>query len=176
MSPSRRSGAVPYCSRTCPSPNHRSQVEEIGSLPDDELDDRVWLRLTHLVDPSDHASLQREDPDVAAYLSTRLFEWEVGNGGVHQYFFNFPSPDLLAVVLEGYSRLGLDETRQLVEDVVAPLAREEAAWRDSLRDGTIESFFDSYVASRLPEYDDRIGFHDGERISLVRSNPKTFAR
>jgi hypothetical protein len=90
------------------------------------------------------------------------------NGGLHQYFFNYPNPDLLAVVLDGYSFLGLDEVRRVVEGVVAPVAANEEAWRESLRDGKIETFFGSYSESQLPEYDERIGIHDVERIRYVR--------
>ena len=151
-------------------------VAEIESLVDDDLDDRVWCRLSSLIDYFDASQIASEDADVAAYLATRVFEWEVGNGGLHQYFFNFSDPDHLAVVLEGYAHLGLAETRRIVEDVVAPLAEAEAAWRESLRDGSIATFFESYPASSLPEYDDRIGEHDAERVRLIRSVPEKFAR
>jgi hypothetical protein len=151
-------------------------VAEIDSLADDDLDDRVWCRLSSLVDYFDAAQIASEDADVASYLATRVFEWEVGNGGLHQYFFNFPDPAHLAVVLEGYAHLGLVETRRIVEDVVAPLAREEAAWRESLRDGSISTFFESYPATSLPEYDSRIGEHDAERVRLIRTVPEKFAR
>jgi hypothetical protein len=151
-------------------------VAETESLVDDDLDNRVWCRLSSLIDYFDASQLASEDADVAAYLATRVFEWEVGNGGLHQYFFNFPDPDHLAVVLEGYAHLGLDETRCIVEDVVAPLAEAEAGWRESLRDGSIATFFESYPASSLPEYEDRIGEHDSERVGLIRSMPEKFAR
>jgi Domain of unknown function (DUF4375) len=151
-------------------------VDEITALSDDDLDDRVWLRTCSLVNYWDSAQVRALDPDVAAYISTRLFEWEVGNGGLHQYFFNFPDPEHLAVVLDGYSRLGLDDVRRIVEELFAPIAAVEAEWRESLRDGTIETFFDSYVESRLPEFDDRVEFHDSERIRHVRSTAEKFAR
>lgn len=76
-------------------------------------------------------------------------------------------------MLEGYSRLGLEDARRVVEEIVAPIASEEAAWPEALRDGTIETFFEPYVESRLPEYDERIEFHDAERLQLVRANPAT---
>ena len=128
------------------------------------------------IDYFEPTSVRDEDPDVAAYLSTRIFEWEVGNGGLHQYFFNFSDPDHLGLVLDGYSRLGLEDVRRVVEEVVAPVASAEAQWRQSLRDGTIDTFFGSYVESRLPEYDDRIDCHDVERLRLVRARPDKFAR
>ncbi len=90
-------------------------------------------------------------PGVRAYLATRLFEWEVGNGGLHQYFFNYPSPDLLTLVLDGYSYLRLPDARRVVEELVAPVAEAEHAWRNSLRDGTIEGFFASYPESCLAD-------------------------
>jgi Domain of unknown function (DUF4375) len=105
-------------------------VAEIESLVDDDLDDRVWCRLSSLIDYLDASQIASEDADVAAYLATRVFEWEVGNGGLHQYFFNFPDPDHLALVLGGYDHLGLAEARHVIEDVVAPLAEAEAAWRE----------------------------------------------
>jgi Domain of unknown function (DUF4375) len=151
-------------------------VTEIESSTDDDLDDRVWMRLSSIIDYSDAAALRAEDDDVAAYLATRVFEWEVGNGGLHQYFFNFPDPAHLSVVLDGYTYLGLDEARRVVEELIAPLARVEAAWRGSLRDGTIETFFASYPQSQLPDYDDRIEFHDDVRMQLMRERPHKFAR
>jgi hypothetical protein len=149
-------------------------MEEIASLPDEELDDRLWLRLSTVVDFFDAPKLRAADPDVAAYLATRLFEWEVGNGGLHQYFFNYPDPDHFAVVLDGYTRLGLAERRRLLEEAVAPLAGAEAEWRESLRDGTIETFFESYPGSGLADHDDCVGDHDAERLRLVRSSPEKF--
>jgi Domain of unknown function (DUF4375) len=172
-----RRGAADFVARTRARVEAPLTVAEIASLvDDDDLDDRVWLRLSSLVDYFDAAQIASEDPDVAAYLATRVFEWELGNGGLHQYFFNFPDPDHLAVVLEGYAHLGLAETRRIVEDVVAPLAHAEAGWRESLRDGSIATFFESYPATSLPAYDHRIGEHDAERVRLIRSLPEKFAR
>lgn len=148
---------------------------DIASLEDTELDDRVWARLLSLVDPGDPEALMVLPPGVRAYLATRLFEWEVGNGGLHQYFFNYPSPDLLTLVLDGYSCLGLPDARRVVEELVAPVAEAESAWRESLRDGTIEGFFASYPESRLPSYDDRIGYHDDVRVGYLRAHPELFA-
>ncbi len=147
----------------------------IADLDDSSLDDHVWLRLLGVYEPSDPETLMRAPEGVRAYICTRLFEWEVGNGGLHQYFFNNPDPGLLQLVLDGYSFLGLAEARRIIEDVVAPVAANEIAWRESLRDGRIETFFASYVESKLPEYDERIAFHDDERIRYVRSNPQLFS-
>lgn len=151
-------------------------VDELVSLPPARLDDRVWLRLTRLVDYGNPAALRSDSSDVAAYLSTRLFEWEVMNGGLHQYFFNFPDPDLLSVVLDGYTHLGLHDARTTLEHTIAPIAAREAEWRESLRDGRIETFFDSYGSSELEGLDLRIEVFDHVRVALIRSRPENFAR
>ena len=144
-------------------------------MDDSSLDDLLWMRLLFIFEPLEPDAQMGASDGVRAYICTRLVEWEVGNGGLHQYFFNYPDPRLLRLVLEGYSYLGLDEARRIVEEIVAPLAAKQEAWRESLRDGTIETFFGSYVESKLPEYDDRIAFHDGDRIRYVRSNPSLFS-
>jgi hypothetical protein len=148
--------------------------QDIASLDDTQLDDRVWSRLVARFDPGDPDTLMTLPPGVRAYLATRLFEWEVGNGGLHQYFFNYPSPDLLALVLEGYSHLGLHDARRVVDDLVVPVAAAESTWRESLRGGTIEGFFGSYPESQLPDYDDRIVLHDDVRVRYVRTHPELF--
>ena len=150
------------------------ESSEIGGLSDSDLDDRVWLRWA--IDVADVPTLRGYDPAVRAYLATRLFEWEIGNGGLHQYFFNYPSPDLLSVVLEGYAFFGLDEVRDLVETSVQPIAAREQEWRESLRDGTIETFFDSYPETDFNDLDEQVGFHDEVRVAYIRANPELFAR
>lgn len=151
-------------------------VDELSSLPPSRLDDRVWTRLVQLVDLNSPTALRSQDPEVAAYLSTRLFEWEVMNGGLHQYFFNYPDPDLLDVVLDGYDRLGLHEVRATIEATVAPIATREAEWRESLRDGRIETFFDSYGTTELNALDEHVQLFDHVRIERIRAQPDRFAR
>ena len=56
--------------------------QDIASLDDTQLDDRVWSRLVARFDPGDPDTLMTLPPGVRAYLATRLFEWEVGNGGL----------------------------------------------------------------------------------------------
>jgi Domain of unknown function (DUF4375) len=150
------------------------RIEDIASLPDAELDDWLWTRLCDLVDGS-VASVGGLPEAQRAYYATRLFEREVMNGGLHQYFFNNPEPGLLDLVLDGYRVLGLERQTAVVRELVAPLARREASWRDSLRDGTVETFMESYVESALPKVDPRIEEHDAERLRFVRSLPYAFA-
>jgi Domain of unknown function (DUF4375) len=149
-------------------------IEDIASVPDAELDGWLWTRVCDLVDGS-AASVGGLPEALRAYYATRLFEWEVMNGGLHQYFFNNPEPELLDLVLDGYRLLGLEEHATVVRELVAPLAKREALWRESLRDGTIETFMESYVESALPELDDRIELHDAERLRFVRRRPSAFA-
>lgn len=157
-------------------------LEDIASLPDDDLDGWLWTRLCSVVDEDPTSSdlglasaVSALPEPQRAYFATRLFEWEVMNGGLHQYFFNHPEPELLGLVLDGYRLLGLDDRAAVIRDVVAPLAEREASWRESLRDGTIETFMGSYAVSALPEFDDRITEHDADRIHFVRSQPDAFA-
>jgi hypothetical protein len=150
-------------------------VQDIATHPDDELDSWLWTRLCRVVGEASAASIGALPQPQRAYFATRLFEWEVMNGGLNQYFFNNPDPGLLDLVLDGFRFLGLDDQATVVREVVAPLAEREAGWRDSLRDGTIETFMASYAESALPEFDDRIEAHDAERIRFVRSQPDAFA-
>lgn len=151
------------------------EAGEIAALPDDELDDRVWLRLCTLVRPDSPLDLATVDPGVRAYCVTRLFEWEVMNGGLHQYFFNHPDQELLELVLDSYPVFGLERQAEVIRQEILPIAARESAWRESLRDGTLETFFGSYVDSALPELDDRIELHDAERIAFIRAHAGDFA-
>ena len=149
--------------------------DEVSSLPDDELDDRIWLRLGETVGDGDAASVATLPELLRAYYATRVFEWEVMNGGLHQFFFNYPEPRMLELVLEGYRSLGLDGAAATVREVVEPIAQREAEWREALRDGRIETFMESYVETALPEYDDRIEIHDADRLAVARRDPSRFA-
>ncbi len=149
-------------------------VEDIVSLSDTELDDWLWIRLSGVVDGSAATIAALPEPH-RAYYSTRLFEWEVMNGGLHQYFFNHPEPELLDLVLDGYRLLRLDAQAAMIRELVAPLAEREASWREALRDGTIESFMESYAESALPQFDERIEQHDADRVRFVRGQPGDFA-
>ena len=150
-------------------------AEDISSLPDDELDDWLSTRMSLVVGEPSAAAVAALPEAQRAYYATRMFEWEVMNGGLHQYFFNNPDPDLLDLVVEGYRLLSLEGQATVVREVVAPLATREAEWRESLRDGTVQSFMDAYVESALPDLDDRIEAHDADRLALVRNHAQVFA-
>jgi hypothetical protein len=87
----------------------------IAELPDSKLDGRVWLRLCSRVDMGSRDDIEALHPLVRAYLVTRMFDWEVGNGGLRQYFLNFETrPWFLPLVLDGYTTLGLDDQRRVI--------------------------------------------------------------
>lgn len=52
----------------------------------------------------------------------------------------------------------------------------EAEWRESLRDGRIETSFDSYGSSELEALDLRIEVFDHVRVALIRTRPDSFNR
>jgi hypothetical protein len=151
-------------------------VEEIASIEEpDELDDRVWTRVASRFPVGDPASVAALPDGLRAYVVTRSFEWECENGGLHQWFYNQPEPEWLDLILAGYAFLGLTERRDLLAEAVAPIAAREAAWRDSLRDGTIETFFASYPETHLSAYDDAFVVEDTARLRYLRSHPEEFA-
>src|SRR5262245_31225978 len=82
-------------------------VEMIASYSDSELDDHTLARLARRADLTRAAEVESLPPLVQAWLVTRVFEWEVGNGGLNRYFLNFEDrPWFLALVLRGYDVLG----------------------------------------------------------------------
>ena len=143
----------------------------IASLEDSDLDDRIWSRLLNRYS-IDETSLATAPKEVRAYLATREFEWEFGNGGLFQYFHNYPSDQLLAQVIEGYSLLQLPESRKTLEEVIWPIAKSEAAWSATLQGP--DDFSAGYAKSKLPQFDHLVTFHDAERIKFVRAHPELF--
>src|SRR5215813_4447485 len=108
-------------------------VEMIASYSDSELDDHTLARLARRTDLTEQAEVESLPPLVQAWLVTRVFEWEVGNGGLNQYFLNFEDrPWFLALVLRGYDVLGLPEQQRLIDERIIPvclLRRGEARAR-----------------------------------------------
>lgn len=143
----------------------------VAQMDDVTLDDIAWADVCHGTDED----LVSMSDAVRAFYATRLFEWEVGNGGLHQFFFNHPSPETIGAVIEGYQFLGAPDAAAVVTGLIAPIADREREWRASLRDGSIETFMDSYSESLLPDVDGQVKLHDVERIALVRSDPSLFA-
>jgi hypothetical protein len=147
----------------------------IAGLPDSELDDHVWLRLSGRARTDSRGDIEALHPLVRTYLVTRMFDWEVGNGGLRQYFLNFEDrPWFLPLVLDGYTALGLDDERRVIEDRIVPVAcsAEERRIRSQDR---IDLGRRPLKKSRLDELSDLIGEHDAVRVALIRANPGLFA-
>ena len=141
----------------------------IASLSNSELDSRVWLRLSRRFSVSDPRILRRLPPTMRAYLSTRLFEWEVGNGGIVQYLWNYPNLAFLEVVGGGYGILGMQIQQRTVDNRILPAARHEAK-----RLRSMSHFVDAYSIHALTELDALVEAHDDVRVAFIRSHPDSF--
>jgi len=150
-------------------------AEMIAGLPDSELDDHVWLRLNSRVDLDRQDVVEALHPLVRAYLATRMFDWEVGNGGLRQYFLNFEGrPWFLPLVLDGYTALGLNDQRRIIEERIIPVASSAKERRGRRRDR--KDFGERTLKrSQLDDLNDLIGEHDDVRVALIRANPELFA-
>lgn len=147
----------------------------IAELPDSKLDDHIWLRLTSRVSMDRRDDMEALHPAVRAYLVTRMFDWEVGNGGLRQYFLNFTDrPWFLPLVLDGYTILGLDDQRRVIEDRIMPVAYS-AKEASILTQDRADFFGPGRQKSQLDELNDLIDQHDDVRVALIRSNPELFA-
>lgn len=150
-------------------------AEMIAELPDSELDDHVWLRLTGRAGTDSRDGIEALHPLVRAYLVTRMFDWEVGNGGLRQYFLNFEDrPWFLPLVLDGYTILGLDDQRRVIEERIVPVAYSAKERRIRSRD-RVDFFGPRRKKSQLDELSNLIGEHDNMRVALIRANPGIFA-
>jgi hypothetical protein len=144
-------------------------VEDIASLPDAELDTLVWARLNAEVGYLDRELITALSPEQRAYLVTRLLEWEVGNGGLHQFFFSYPH--LADFGAEGYQLLGLSGQARRMRRVLR-IAHKEKPVRDAVTDW--EGFTESHRHSRLNRHDRCFAGHDAERIAFIRAHPERF--
>jgi hypothetical protein len=146
----------------------------IAGLPGSELDDHVWLRLSSRAGTDSREGIEALHPLVRAYLVTRMFDWEVGNGGLRQYFLNFEDrPWFLPLVLDGYTLLGLDDQRRVIEERIVPVACS-AEERRIRRQDRIDFGRRPLKESRLDVLDDLIGEHDDVRVALIRASPGLF--
>jgi hypothetical protein len=149
-------------------------AEMIVGFPDSKLDDHVWLRLNSRVDMDSRDVIEALHPLVLAYLATRMFDWEVGNGGLRQYFLNFEGrPWFLPFVLDGYTTLGLDDQRRVIEERIIPVASSGKERRIRSRDRR-DFGRRPLRRSQLDELNDLIGEHDEVRVALIRENPELF--
>jgi hypothetical protein len=151
----------------------------LRDLPDDELDDSVWLDLADRIGRLDEGSFDRLAAPVRAFYATRVFEWQVGNGGLYQFFLNYDHlPWFITAVLDGYTALGLEDQRQVLEREVLPVAgtSDEQQLRDSERRSPSLGWrsVPPGERSRLNALDHRIGEHTAIRLAMVRSRADLF--
>jgi len=86
------------------------RADERVAMDDDDFDDVVWLSLVgHVGSPND---LRGMPVGVRMYFATRLFEWEIWNGGFSQALE--VAGDYLDEVVAGYKILGDDESIAIV--------------------------------------------------------------
>jgi hypothetical protein len=147
-------------------------VDEIAALPDEVLSDRLAGRLFTVVS-ADRSDLMSRPPLIRSWYTTKHFENEVMNGGLHQFFMNTDDEWYWMLVVDGYRSLGLPEVAELIETRILPVARDERPLRASLTN--IVKVSKSYAQSCLPALDDLIGEHDERRQQVARENPQLFA-
>lgn len=131
-----------------------------------------WIARSGPSSDTDVATLGTLNAEARAFFATKTFESEVGNGGLHQFFFNHPNPLLHEAVIEGYETLGLVHQAGQVREVILPVADAEKASRASIVHHS--SFVSSYEHSQLPGLDELVGDHVSARCELVRANPSAF--
>jgi hypothetical protein len=143
-------------------------------MSDDDLDDHVWLALSRQTDLTERSAVEALEPLVQAWLVTRVFEWQVGNGGLYQYFLNFEDrPWFLNLVLHGYDLLGLADQRRVLEETITPLAfsNTETRLREQARSDPLTEMAD---VSELESLDELVQDNTEVRLRVVRANPGLF--
>ncbi len=147
--------------------------DERNTLPDERLDDQLWiLMIKRVKSPFDVVSL----PEPAwVYYASRKMEWEVGNGGFAQAAFNIPEWFPMAEV--AYRKLGLEKAAELIRSAGRGVS-EARTWRVRLTELTIGPLFQLFRESKLAFLDSKINdvewWADGVRIPYVRSHRDEF--
>jgi len=158
-----------------PAPVSRADID---SLPDAQLDDEVWLAMSAIVRQrggNTRAALATLTPGQRMYYATRLLEWEAGNGGMAQYFFNGEDATIDDAI-GGYELLGHPEWAQIVRDAKS-IAAQELATMPASRGRDPEAINDYLEHSRLNDIDGRfasVPWADDLRIAYVRAHPDEF--
>ena len=130
-------------------------------LADSELDDQLWLLLCNRIrSPID---LDGQPSAVAVYYSSRLLQWEVGNGGFAQAAYNVP--DWFSHAATAYEVLGRKPFSLLILEALKLIPSDP----DALE--ALEGAFEE-LDGQLDGIDWEI---DELRISYVRSQRSAFA-
>jgi hypothetical protein len=152
--------------------------DEIGTLLDDDmLIERVYQRLFErygVTSPvgSGLPDLQR------AFVATTWFEYDSFNGGLSQYVMNQydAAEGSLALVIEGYERMGIAAMRHLSAQVLA-IVEQERDLRAQLHgsDADPDPWVRYAEQTALAEHDDHLIETVAERAAFVRRHAADFA-
>lgn len=146
-------------------------AEERCQLHDATFDDELWLFLVRRINtPQDAARLPRP---VALYYSSRLLQWEVGNGGFAQAAFNVP--EWFELAASGYEEIGAPKFAALIREAMSLLPTEN---RETFNAEEIGDLFQQFSESRLARLNERLGGieweADAKRLQYVRDNRQAF--
>lgn len=139
-----------------------------------DFDDALWGAVASRVDINALGDLPAP---VRVYFTTRLIEWDVGNGGFAQAAMNYLGAFKHAA--EGFDALGIPAIAGLIR-AAEQVARSEQADIDEAREGGIEAAFEYFAESHaFDEFDERLDeigwFDQGEvRLDYVRAHRESF--
>ena len=142
----------------------------------EDFDDAVWGVLCNIVDFDAPDSIVALPEPVWVYFTTRLLEWEVGNGGFAQAAMNIP--DWFELAAKGNEIFGKPHLAAFIRSV-AEFSIAERKQIDTAREGGLESAFAYFREGTFSQFDeqlDQIGWWcDEERVEYVCTHREQFA-
>jgi len=155
--------------------------ETMDAIPDDDLEGWIFRYIIEerIKDDYEHEDeIVRSLPRGLQYVyATWLLEDEIDNGGFNQYFYNSWS-EFQNEALEGFERMGAKEYAGLLSKAIAIHNKEKALHDKVKREGTLESFFDSYAETELTKLDKKFYSCTEDlsrlRITYIRNHPEDF--
>lgn len=140
---------------------------EPDHLSNDAFAEWLWANLVKYSEGTDSekAAIEKLTPTLQAFWATQLLEYEVGNGGFVQFFWN-SSREFVGEAILGYEFFGLGDYAKLVEEAVAIAKPERPLFLAAAWDGSPEAFSRLYELSRLESFDDRLFDQMGETSDL----------
>jgi len=156
-------------------------AEILRNIPDDKIEIAV---IDYITDRKIAGNFEEENRIVKSlgrgfrniYITSE-FESEVNNGGFIQYFYN-TSGEFNSILPAALHDIGAYSTEKITRDAIALYAKERKLHEGVKREGTMESFMNSYGESGL-EKSDELFFKSGEdlsglRIQFIRKHPELF--
>lgn len=145
----------------------RQPVDVAQIADDDELDDRLWARVSELAGEASRDEVLRMPDDVRAYFLTRLFEWLSDADGPDAFVTYYPG--LLEMLPDAYRHMGLTQAAEAAArfSVAAPTQQLIADSDNDLSPAELEE-----LRAMLNE----VGSNDAARIAFVRSRADAIAR